>query len=150
MSGFQKALKVIAIILIVFGILGIVFSAVTLLTGIGAWNIGVSQSAAGMLAFSGLSLGLGILGLLGGIIELLVGLLGLRGADDPTRVGPFYVLAILNLVIEAVSLITALASVGGGSDPTSLTNPVVSTVVAVIVVWVAAKVRAQALRSLGD
>ena len=90
----QKALKVISIIMIVF-------AALTLLLGIGGI---VTGGALGIL-------GAGI-GDLGGAINLAIGIFGLRGANDPRKIGAFYVLAIIGL---AFAVLSALGTFFGGS-----------------------------------
>ena len=84
----QKALKVISIIMIVF-------AALTLLLGIG-----------------GIVTGGALVILLGGAINLAIGIFGLRGANDPRKIGAFYVLAIIGL---AFAVLSALGTFFGGS-----------------------------------
>ena len=91
----QKALKVISIIMIVF-------AALTLLLGIGGI---VTGGALGILVA-------GFVILLGGAINLAIGIFGLRGANDPRKIGAFYVLAIIGL---AFAVLSALGTFFGGS-----------------------------------
>ena len=91
----QKALKVISIIMIVF-------AALTLLLGIGGI---VTGGALGIL-------GAGFVILLGGAINLAIGIFGLRGANDPRKIGAFYALAIIGL---AFAVLSALGTFFGGS-----------------------------------
>ena len=102
----QKALKVISIIMIVF-------AALTLLLGIGGIVTG------GALAFretpalcGGVAAVAGFVILLGGAINLAIGIFGLRGANDPRKIGAFYVLAIIGL---AFAVLSALGTFFGGS-----------------------------------
>ena len=96
----QKALKVISIIMIVF-------AALTLLLGIGGI---VTGGALGILgAGSGDA---GSAALVGGAINLAIGIFGLRGANDPRKIGAFYVLAIIGL---AFAVLSALGTFFGGS-----------------------------------
>ena len=88
----QKALKVISIIMIVF-------AALTLLLGIGGIVTGVAAVA-------------GFVILLGGAINLAIGIFGLRGANDPRKIGAFYALAIIGL---AFAVLSALGTFFGGS-----------------------------------
>ena len=50
--------------------------------------------------------------LLGGAINLAIGIFGLRGANDPRKIGAFYVLAIIGL---AFAVLSALGTFFGGS-----------------------------------
>ena len=73
-SGSQKALRVISIVLVVFAVISIVLG----------------------LAFLALiAAGLGT-----DAVDLVVGALGLRGARDPRKVKPFFVLCVIGLAIE--------------------------------------------------
>ena len=96
----QKALKVISIIMIVF-------AALTLLLGIGGI---VTGGALGILGAGSGDAGSVIL--LGGAINLAIGIFGLRGANDPRKIGAFYVLAIIGL---AFAVLSALGTFFGGS-----------------------------------
>ena len=96
----QKALKVISIIMIVF-------AALTLLLGIGGIVTG------GALGILGAGIGdAGFVILLGGAINLAIGIFGLRGANDPRKIGAFYALAIIGL---AFAVLSALGTFFGGS-----------------------------------
>ena len=96
----QKALKVISIIMIVF-------AALTLLLGIGGIVTGGSAALVG-----GVAAVAGFVILLGGAINLAIGIFGLRGANDPRKIGAFYALAIIGL---AFAVLSALGTFFGGS-----------------------------------
>ncbi len=108
----QKALKVISIIMIVF-------AALTLLLGIGASSPAEpSHPGRGQRRRRkrrprrrrGSRRRFVIL--LGGAINLAIGIFGLRGANDPRKIGAFYVLAIIGL---AFAVLSALGTFFGGS-----------------------------------
>ena len=104
----QKALKVISIIMIVF-------AALTLLLGIGGivtgGALGILGAGSGALV-GGVAAVAGFVILLGGAINLAIGIFGLRGANDPRKIGAFYVLAIIGL---AFAVLSALGTFFGGS-----------------------------------
>ena len=97
----QKALKVISIIMIVF-------AALTLLLGIGGIVTG------GALGILGAGIGdAGSAALVGGVAAVAgFVIFGLRGANDPRKIGAFYALAIIGL---AFAVLSALGTFFGGS-----------------------------------
>ena len=96
----QKALKVISIIMIVFAALTLLLGIGGIVTGGGAALVGGVAAVAGFVI------------LLGGAINLAIGIFGLRGANDPRKIGAFYVLAIIGL---AFAVLSALGTFFGGS-----------------------------------
>ena len=76
--------------------------------------------------------------IVGGIVDLVIGLLGLRGAKNPRKVGPFFVLCIIGLVLGLVGLGMSLAQ--GTFDLWSL----VSVVIVAVCLYLSAQVKKQA------
>ena len=70
-------------------------------------GVTVTQEQAGIVVA-----GVGILGgamsILGGILMLIVGILGVRGANDPRKIGPFRVFAIIGLVFSILGILALL------------------------------------------
>ena len=125
MSGSQKALKVISIITIVYAVvllvLGIFMAAGgSLLSGETIDVDGTAASASIVAAVLGVTL------VVGGVVDLVIGLLGLRGAKNPRKVGPFFVLCIIGLALGLVGRGMAIAQ--GTFDPASLVNIVIIAV----------------------
>lgn len=110
MSGSQKALKIISIILIVWAIILLVFGALltggSQLPGMSAETIDVQGTAIDM---SSMSLIMGIGMIVSGVMYLIISLLGLRGAKNPAKIGAFFVLCIIGLVLNVLSLISLIA-----------------------------------------
>ena len=104
MSGSQKALKVISILLLVWGILmlllGVFLAAGSQVPGMSAESMDVN----GIMNMSTAALAFGIGTIVGGVINLIIGLLGLRGAKNPRKAGAFFVLCIIGLVLSLISL----------------------------------------------
>ena len=111
-SSSQKALKVISIILIILAIISIIGSFMMALGGgvVGGAAAGAADPDA-FMAGSVLMIG-GIILALGSVFDLIVGFLGLRGANNPSKIGIFYILAIIDVV---VSLAIVIYSLFGGS-----------------------------------
>ena len=103
----QKALKVISIIMIVFAALTLLLGIGGIVTGGALGILGAGSGDAGSAALVG-----GFVILLGGAINLAIGIFGLRGANDPRKIGAFYVLAIIGL---AFAVLSALGTFFGGS-----------------------------------
>lgn len=115
MSGSRKALKVISIIMIVFAALTM---ALGLLMSLGLGLVAIPDaSTASAGALVGL-VGIGII--IGGAINLLIGILGVRGANNPAKIMPFFVLAIIGLVFGALGLIMNISQ--GTFEPSSLVS----------------------------
>ena len=109
----QKALKVISIIMIVFAALTLLLGIGGIVTGGALGILGAGSGDAGSAALvGGVAAVAGFVILLGGAINLAIGIFGLRGANDPRKIGAFYVLAIIGL---AFAVLSALGTFFGGS-----------------------------------
>ncbi len=141
MSGSQKAIKVLSIISIVFGVIGIVFG---LLAFAGAGVIGnqmvtyqgVSYSA-GALSIAG-----GFMLLIDGILDIVVGWLGLRGAKDPAKIGPFYVLCWIEVILVVVGFACMLFN--GAAIGNAIVSLVGNIIVPLILLILARNIKNQA------
>lgn len=135
MSGSQKVIKIVSVITIILAILAILLGLAS--CGLGGLAVGgaatdpnsVSDEVYGGMA---LLLGAGAFLVVGGIIDIIVGVLGLRGAKDPNKIMPFYVFAIIGLVFAILNL--AMMLFGGAFDATSMTSTVVQLVLMIILV----------------
>ena len=137
MSGSQKALKVVSILLIIYAVVMALFGIFMVATGSllsgETINVDGTAQAANVMAAA---LGGGMI--VGGVIDLIIGLLGLRGAKNPRKVGPFFVLCIIGLVLGLVSLGMSIAQ--GSFNPWSL----VSLVIIVVCLYLSSQVKKQA------
>lgn len=82
---------------------------------------------------------LGAGALISGVIDLLIGIFGLRGAKDPRKIGPFFVFSIIGLVLSILNLIISLTS--GVIDLTTIGSNIVSVALLIGCVVLANKVR---------
>lgn len=147
-SGSQKAL-------LVFSILNIIGAVLILLGGLGIMlggammgavdpseassalsEYGVTQAEAGAIA--GIA---GILIVFGGVIELIVGILGVRAANDNQKIMPVWVLAIIQLILGAISLGTTIAN---GTFSTQGASAIISLVFAILIMWLANNIKREA------
>ena len=159
MSGYQKALKVIAIITIVFSsliiALGILFIIAGGIVGANFDNPEVNASLGSTLSplapgisdpeAAAVTAGFGILGgifvIIDGVISLIVGILGVRGANNPAKIGPFRVFAILGFIISLIYIVILCFGAGAWENWIAAG---VDVVITGLCLWLAVKIRAQA------
>ncbi len=105
MSGSQKALKVISIVLFIWGIfmllMGAFLAAGSQMPGMSAESMDVNGASMNM-ATAAIALGVGTI--FAGIVYVIIALLGLRGAKRPRKIGAFFVLCIVGLVLGLIGL----------------------------------------------
>ena len=108
-TSSQKALKVLSIIGIVVGAIIAVFG---ILLTVGANGFAMSQASSS-------GAGVAVLGTIGGVVlivagafDIVVGAFGVRGANDPSKIGVFWVLCIIGIVFNALGLIMEATSSG--------------------------------------
>lgn len=139
MSGSQKTLKIISIILIVWAVVIILFGALmaagSAVPGMSAESIDMNGTAMDM-ATAALALGVGII--INGVISLIIALFGLRGAKNPHKVGAFFVLCVIGLVLGLVGIVMSIAQ--GSFQWTSL----VSLALIVVCTVLASNIKKQA------
>ncbi|MEG2531241.1 MAG: hypothetical protein RR822_06375 [Raoultibacter sp.] len=123
-SSAQKWLRILSIILIVFSILSILAGLLLFAGGsvVGASIIDTASDEDAMAV--GLTLAGGLILLVSGIVDLIIGLFGLRGAKNPKKIGVFFVLAIIGVVVAALGLISTLTS--GPLDAASIISGLIS------------------------
>lgn len=117
-SSSQKALKVISIIMIVFAGLTLALSLLTLIGGGAMGFVGASGADDSTLLVGGMVMVLGMIMLVGGGINLVIGIFGLRGANNPQKIGVFYVLSIIGVVWAVINALVTIA--GTSMDASSL------------------------------
>lgn len=137
MSGSRKALKVVSVLLIIYAVAMAAFG-IFMVAG-GSFLVGETVDVDGTAqAANVMAAALGAGTIAGGVIDLIIGLLGLRGAKNPRKVGPFFVLCIIGLVLGLVSLGMSIAQ--GSFNPWSL----VSLVIIAVCLYLSAQVKKQA------
>lgn len=142
MTGSQKAIKIISIILIVVGIVALIAGLITFAGGMALVGAGAEASSIDQqfyVSSAGLFFVLGAGALISGVIDLLIGIFGLRGAKDPRKIGPFFVFSIIGLVLSILNLVISLTS--GVSDLTTIGSNIVSVALLIGCVVLVNKVR---------
>ena len=133
----QKALKVISIIMIVLAGITLLLGVGGLVTGgfLGVAGLGTSSGSAAMLG--GVAIVASLVIVVSGVIDLLIGIFGLRGANDPRKIGTFYVLAIIGL---AFAVLSALGTVIGG-DWSSMGSAIIGLILPGVCVLLAYNIK---------
>lgn len=137
-SGSQKALKVLSIILIVlaaFSIVGmllvlagggLLFTAISenAITDVSSSDLDTVATATGLVMFLGVAL------LISAIFDLIVGIFGVRGANNPQKIRPFIVLCIICIVVEAIGAISSFAL--GSTDSNTILGVILGLAIPII------------------
>ena len=98
MSASRKVLKVIGFLTIFAAVLQLI-AGIVIIAGSGLME-GQTIEVDGQIYESATSLVIiGAFAIVLAVIDLIVGMLALRGAKDPAKVGPFKVVAIIGLVL---------------------------------------------------
>lgn len=131
-SASQTALKILSIIFIVLNLVFVVAGALILA---GALSIPDEMGA----SFGG---ALGIMAITWGVIGLIIGLLGVRGANNPAKIGAFWVLCILGIVLYVIEI--GLDIFGGtASGSASLSSDVLTLAFIVVMFVLATRIKKQ-------
>ena len=140
----KSTLKILGILSIILGILGIIIGAMALLGGgllfgdaatSGSLN-SVDAETATMV--TGLVLVGSALILVSGIFTLLLGIFSVRASNDFSKVGPAYVLALIDLVLSIVGLAMTFMN---GINVSSILECIVGIVFAACIFWAAKTIR---------
>ena len=72
----------------------------------------------------------------------MLGILGVRAANNNQKIMPVWVLAIVQVVLCVISLITNFT--GGSLNPQQIGSSVVSLIVAILIMWIANNIKREA------
>ena len=137
MSASQKYIKIVSILNIIGGafyvLIGILGFLGKGLVGNEALIEEAGDSSAPMITNIFL-----IVMIVIGLFSLVVGILGVRAANDPSKIGPVFTLAIISLVISVISLVGGIF--GGSFSIYSL----IECVPPALMTWCANNVKKQA------
>lgn len=140
MSGSQKALKIISIVLIVYAalmlLLGALMAAGSQVPGMSGTTIDMGDGTAMDASMAAVALGVGTV--IGGVVYLVIALLGLRGAKNPAKIGAFFVLCVIGLVLGVIGV--GMSIVQGSLQWQSL----VGLALIAVCTFLAAKIKKQA------
>lgn len=138
-SSSQKALKIVAIIMIVFAILSIVGGLFMAVGGGVLGSAAIDAADDNAAAMGGVAMIGGVMLAFGGIVNLVIGLFGLRGANTPQKIGVFFVLSIIGVVLSAFSFMSTITS--GIADITSIIGGLVGLALPIACVLLAYNIK---------
>lgn len=148
-SGSQKFLLVISIINIIAGVFIILGSLLLTLTGgvigsampsdLASAGIDADDARLATAVFSFL----GVAGIFSGALGLLEGILGVRAANDSSKIMPVWVLTLISLILNVVGLIMVIIN---GTFASQALTYVFALVLAALMFWVANNIKNQAGR----
>ena len=132
----KSTLKILGILCIIFGILGIIAGFGLMagggLLGATALTSGEVANAGGVENVSlvtGLVVGAGLFALICAIVDLLLGIFSVRASKDTTKIGPAYIFSIIALVLSIVSLVMTFSNFNLSTLISALPSIVFSVVI---------------------
>ena len=144
MSGSQKFINVISILNIVFGAIGVILSILGII-GIGSVDYAAALAQSGVDVQRGLSMsyaGMVVL-MISSLFELILGILGVRAARDAMKIGPVFVVAVIDMVLTLAGII--LSVIAGNFQ----WSRIFSLVLPLLVLYAANNIRNQKNAMLG-
>ena len=120
-----KFLKVMSVLCIIFGLIGV----------IGMVSV---FAMAGIFALAGVSVPVAslVIGIIQAILMIVAGVFGIKACNDPAKAGKAVIFGIILIVLAVVSMILGLAEAGAAgiswTNFTGLIIPVLYTVAAVL------------------
>lgn len=161
-TGYQTGLKVISVVCIVFGAIAALFTiALMALTPLAApyvsdtayqaaiSDIGPMASQFVGQSFFDTAMWLWVGGMIGAVFTIVLGILGLRGANDPQKIKPFMIIAEFALAYQCCSVVISLFSMGAAGALTlqnvgsTLCSSIIGIAIAAICVWLAFVIKKQ-------
>lgn len=132
MSTNCKIVKWLSWLSLLYGLVVIIVGILTL-AGIDVANLGSSdiQLAAPVM---------GVLTIVFGLFYMVTGFVGARGANRPSKLGPFVVLATIVAVVNLIELVMMLVGVSGGT----FWMPLLLAIVAIAAVVFASRAKKEA------
>lgn len=143
MSSYRRYLKMISVVEIIFGVLTLLLALASMgVIALGPELTNETVTSDGITLTIGQSMAMfGALSLVSGVIDVLVGCLGVRGANNPEKIGAYFVLVIIAFVFDVIEVVLAII---GGSDASSLASTIMPAIVSGIFVFIAYKVKSEA------
>ncbi len=148
-TGKQKALFVISVIFIIFGAIGFgtcaLFAAAT--GALASFAAASGSVDAGTALFAGtIGVILLVFSSLGCIIDIIIGVLGIRGANNASKVGAFNVFAVIGLIFAIISLALTIAAVCtnssvSGSASSTIISSIIGLILPAICVWLGTSIK---------
>lgn len=110
----KTLLKVVSILFIIFGA---ILTVISLLAVIGSAALSSMGDELGT-AFGGILMMMSIILLIDGVLELVLGIVGIKNVGDPAKASYFVAVGIILCVLSLIPLVISI--INGGFDFTSL------------------------------
>ena len=108
----KSTLKVLGILCIIFGVLGII-AGIGLMAGGGLFGataltsgeVTTAEGADTVTLVTGMVVVLGAFAVVSAIVDVLLGIFSVRASKDSTKIGPAYIFSIIALVLSIISVV---------------------------------------------
>ncbi len=148
-SQNQKILRILSIIAIVAGILGLIMGAGIAFISGAATTLNVEGETAATLADAGVTIadvggaiGMGaVVIIIGAICEIISGALGLRAANDNQKIMPVWIFSIIGVVASVVGLVMAIMD---GTLSMENITPVTNLIGSCLMMWISNAIKQEA------
>ena len=137
MSGSQKYIKIVSILNIIGGAFYVLIGILGFLGKALVGNEALIEQAGGDSSAPMAANVFLIVMIVIGLFSLVVGILGVRAANDPSKIGPVFTLAVVSLIISVVNLFVGIF--GGNFSVYSL----IECVPPALMTWCANNVKKQ-------
>ena len=132
----KSTLKVLGILCIIFGILGII-AGIGLAAGGGllgataltSGEVTTAEGADTVALVTGGVVALGIFAVISAIVDILLGVFSVRASKDSTKIGPAYVFSIIALILSILSLVLNFSNFNLSTILSALPSIVFSVVI---------------------
>lgn len=141
MSGSQKVINVFSIIAIIGGVIAALF-AVLMFAGMGLVAGETTELEGTVVDQSFVAGAAGVAFVLTAVEYLVAGILGVRGAHDARKIGPFYIVCWIVVILQLISFVLDL--IAGGDMGVIIGGHVGGLIIPVILLVLAGKVKKQA------
>lgn len=140
----KMILKVFGIISIIFGILGIgvgilaVIGGLTVAAGGATGEIATTPSFASAVALLGF---IGLIAIVGSIVELLSGIFSVKAANDISKIMPAWWFSILGVITSIISIVSMVTQNTKQVDTSNMLGAIVGLLTSVLVFFAAETIR---------
>ncbi|MBQ9057684.1 MAG: hypothetical protein IJ125_00705 [Atopobiaceae bacterium] len=149
-SGSQKALLVISVINIILSAILLLLGIFSLIGGVIVGNPQIAAEAASETSLTTAQVGLGGTFLVAGgislivvcILEIIIGILGLRASNDAQKIMPVWWLSLISLVLNVVGIIMNIVQ----GQPVDILSTVLTIVLSALIFWIANNIKREAGR----
>ena len=132
----KSTVKVLGILCIIFGILGII-AGIGLMAGGGLFGataltsgeVTTAEGADTVTLVTGMVVVLGAFTLVSAIVDVLLGIFSVRASKDSTKIGPAYIFSIIALVLSIISVVMSFSNFNLSTILSALPSIVFSAVI---------------------